>query len=139
MDSHQPEVNPFAPPTADLDFGAHGQLSPDEMALADRVTRLGAALLDGLLYMIAMIPASYVGISAGTIREGGDYWVFKSMVQGVGVISAVAWVGLLIFQAYLISTTGQTLGKRWTKIKIVKLHGSPLDDHVAGTKVVALN
>lgn len=127
MDSNHPEVNPFAPPTADVDFGVQGQLSPDEMALADRGTRLGAALLDGVLYMAAMIPAIVVGVSSGAMREGGGLWVFKSMTEGLGIITAVAWLGLLVFQAYLVSTAGQTLGKRWTKIKIVKMDGSPVN------------
>jgi uncharacterized RDD family membrane protein YckC len=127
MDSNQPDVNPFAPPTADVDFGTQAQLAPGEAALADRGTRLGAALLDGLLYVVAMIPAIIAGISAGSVSEGGNYWVFKAMTNGVGIITAVAWLGLVIYQAYLVSTTGQTLGKRWTKIKIVKMDGSPVN------------
>ncbi len=127
MDSNQPEVNPFAPPTADVDFGTQAQEAPGQMALADRATRLGAALLDGLLYVVAMIPAIVVGISAGVAREGGNFWVFKAMTNGVGIITAVAWLGLVIYQAYLVSTTGQSLGKRWTKIKIVKMDGSPVN------------
>jgi uncharacterized RDD family membrane protein YckC len=127
MDSNERDVNPFAPPTADVDFGYQGLLASEEMALADRSVRLGAAMLDGLLTIVAMIPAIVVGVSAGTVREESNLWLFRSMINGTGLITAVSWVALLVYQAYLVSTTGQSLGKRWTHIKIVKMDGSPVN------------
>jgi uncharacterized RDD family membrane protein YckC len=36
------------------------------------------------------------------------------------------FAALWIYQWYLVSTTGQTLGKRWAGIRIVKVDGSPV-------------
>ena len=46
------ESNPFAPPSAELGADA----TPGSGPLADRGTRLGAAILDGLLYVPLLIP-----------------------------------------------------------------------------------
>jgi uncharacterized RDD family membrane protein YckC len=35
--------------------------------------------------------------------------------------------GLAIYQWILIATTGQTLAKKWLKMKIVKVDGTPVD------------
>src|SRR5262249_42972993 len=40
---------------------------------------------------------------------------------GLGPIAALA-----LFQAYLLSTRGQTLGKKWIGIRIVRLDGGPV-------------
>jgi uncharacterized RDD family membrane protein YckC len=39
-------------------------------------------------------------------------------------VGGLYFLGLAIFQTYLLSTRGQTLGKRWMGIKIVKLDGT---------------
>jgi hypothetical protein len=45
---------------------------------------------------------------------------------GSALIVVLSIAALWAYQWYLLSTTGQTLGKRWSGIRIVKVDGSPL-------------
>ncbi|HRC85697.1 MAG TPA: RDD family protein [Thermoanaerobaculia bacterium] len=110
--------NPYRAPTArvaDMPFGG-------EQVQAERGTRLVAILLDGLIYvgamMIFLIPG-FILLAASAKRQD----------PGVGFIvlaalAAVAMLGLLIYNLSLLASNGQTLGKRYCKIKIVRLDGS---------------
>lgn len=110
--------NPYAPPQQDtFSYGgaAYGAAT-DMHVLADRGTRLGAHLIDVGLYMACfflMIPF------AVTENEG-------IVMAGFG-LGCLAFLGLWIYQMVLISQSGQSLGKKWTGIKIVKIDGSEVD------------
>lgn len=125
------QYNPYAPPTAGAAFNAPDGRYYGEQILAERLTRLGAILLDGLLMLLAVTPGIVVAtlafVSSAASRharrptfEPGDFAV-------AGLLAAVLMLPLYGYQWYLISKTGQTLGKRWTGIKIVKLDGLPVD------------
>jgi uncharacterized RDD family membrane protein YckC len=118
-------LDPFAPPTADLD----PRLLPDgaEQPLAGRWTRLGAVWLDG----IVLIPSLIIG-GVITFLMKKDAWTpetFKSPEQALSIsfVFLLCCIPVLAYQWYLMSTTGQSLGKRWTKIKIVKKDGRPVN------------
>lgn len=117
--------NPYAPPTADIDQGA--QLGQDgQYVLAERGTRLGAVLIDGLLALAAALPAGV--ILAFTVYAGrGTFNSSESelMVYGLFGLMGLMVLGFMIYQWYLIATTGQSLAKRWMGIKIVRIDGSP--------------
>jgi uncharacterized RDD family membrane protein YckC len=119
------EVNPYAPPTSDVNMGKRPQAREGD--LAERGTRLVAKMLDGLMTLALMLPViiSSVG-SAATTADSASHLAFLRgfLANGLAMVSGVACLALIAFQAYLISTTGQSLGKRWLKIKIVKLDGS---------------
>jgi uncharacterized RDD family membrane protein YckC len=120
------EHNPYAPPSGGyLPQQGYGQ-DPywQSYELASLGARLGAALLDGILSFVAAIPGffllykyfSAIGSSFDSTKED-DLWI------GLGVMV----IGLLlvsIYQWYLITTRGQSLGKKWLHIRIVKLDGS---------------
>jgi len=119
--------NPYAPPSSDVNAGTLPEVE-GEIRLADRGTRFVAALVDGLLYMVVLIPALVLIFSTGAMRDGGNTAIFRAFVAGpMGFISLFAWLGLLGFQAWLISTTGQSIAKRLFKIKIVKMDGSKVN------------
>ncbi len=106
-----PNANPYAPPAADVNFGA-GIVAPDMAQIpAERGTRLGAALLDGLLALAVVLP--------------GLLMVFVSHSPAGLPIMLIPVLALFIYQWYLISTRGQSIAKGWLRIKIVKLDGSP--------------
>lgn len=104
--------NPYTPPSV----GAQGPNWAQAIAqpLASPGTRLGAAFLDGFLFggiaIVSMILDAIIGSAALT---GG------SMALGA--------LALMVYQWHLLSTTGQSLGKKWTGIRIVKVDGSPVD------------
>ena len=117
--------NPYAPPTADVDQGL--QFHPDQYVLAERGTRLGAALIDAMLAVAAAAPAGVIlGVTIGFGRStfGGDSDV---MVIGLIGLMVVMVLGFMCFQWYLIATTGQSLAKRWLGIKIVRMDGTPVN------------
>jgi uncharacterized RDD family membrane protein YckC len=104
-------VNPYAAPSADLNAG----VGADSAALASRGSRFGAALLDGLLFLVAYIP--FLAI------KGDD-----GLPTGMGMaIGGLLFLGVAIYQIVGAVTRGQTLGKRLLGIKVVKLDNSPVD------------
>jgi uncharacterized RDD family membrane protein YckC len=113
--------NPYAPPTpgADQSPQPHLYSTGEDHILAGRGTRLAAALIDGALALGSALPGIIL-LAALSSGSGGD--------DGLIVGGAVAVVGLLalgIYQIYLISTTGQSLAKKWLGIKIIKTDGMP--------------
>jgi uncharacterized RDD family membrane protein YckC len=104
-------LNPYAPPS--LGAETYGSAHTHEFeVLADRGARLGAHIIDNVL----LFGAAMIGLPGVIISED------------VGVVMALFGVAaLLVYQWYLLSTTGQTLAKKWLKIRIVKLDGSPVD------------
>lgn len=105
------ELNPYAPPDADepipssLDFA---QGIP-----AERGTRLGAAMIDGLVYTAAALPG--LVMMAGADRQ--DPW------PAIVVFSVLLCIAVG-YQWYLITTVGQSIGKRALRIRIVRLDGT---------------
>ena len=116
-----PTVNPYSPPTSDTNDGATWPQNQDadyKMA-ADRGTRLGAANIDALLNLATMIPAIVLDV----LMRGGEMsaYTIAALVLGLGILP------LAIYQWYLVATTGQSLAKKWLRIRIVKANGDPVD------------
>lgn len=113
-------ANPFETPNADISRGFSDDPSYETPALASRGDRLIAQIFDGLL----MLPGIAVG--AVLVAMNGGEPEGPLVFAGIGVMAL--WIlGLTIYQWYLISTSGQSLGKRWKEIKIIKQDGSDVD------------
>jgi uncharacterized RDD family membrane protein YckC len=128
MQPHE-NYNPYAPPSADVDQGLQLQ-SGDDYVLAERGTRLGAALIDGLLAVAAAAPRHHPRLH-DLLRHQRHDQPRRRRDDGYGVIAVGALMVLMIlafmgYQWYLIATTGQSLAKRWLGIKIVRVDGSPV-------------
>jgi uncharacterized RDD family membrane protein YckC len=82
------------------------------VSLASRRRRLLAALIDALLLATVVI----VGVVAAVAKNGSD-----AFVSTCALLVALTWLAL---QWLLLWRTGQSLGKRWTKIRIVCEDGS---------------
>jgi uncharacterized RDD family membrane protein YckC len=107
----EPTLNPFAAPRAELEGG----VVVAEQQLADRGTRLVAVLLDS----VVALPLVILGVVVAVAGKGNDTLV----AIGIGVV-VLAAIALVVYQIVLLSTRGQTLGKRWMKVKIVALDGT---------------
>jgi uncharacterized RDD family membrane protein YckC len=117
-----PASNPYAAPHADLDAPPIAVTTP---ALpAGRAARLGAQLIDlVLLTMPVMMVSVGAVLSVQAHRPGA-----LPQSQADALLMTLGGVGvalLMLFQLYLLSATGQSLGKRWVGVRIVKLDGSP--------------
>ncbi len=127
MEPNRPEMeNPYAPPSSDVNAG---KLPPAVAGmLAERGTRFVSQLVDGLLYLVVLLPAFIAGFQTGAFAEGGNTAIFRSFVTGpLGIISGIGWLALIAYQAYLVATTGQSIAKKLFKIQIVKVDGSPVN------------
>lgn len=130
----------YCPPASDVNAGMPA--SATAAALAERGTRLWAASIDGILISIPLLPVMVVGIyygvqtQMGIARAGGDSVPqFPSIgaseltvfLAGAGVLGFLGALGIAVYQWVLISRTGQSLGKKWTGIRIERVDGTRVD------------
>lgn len=105
------DPNPFESPQTEPVLRPAGQAP-----LAERQARALAVSIDGLFYLLAVVP----GLFAFARPEEEDSLVLFGGLAGLAVF------GLVVYQTYLVSTTGQSIGKRIMGIKIVRLDRSPV-------------
>ena len=113
-------ASPYSPPKANLEGGV---AQVGVMPLATAGSRLAAVLVDGLLFL----PAIVVGIIVAMMMKPAPGAPPPPM--GAGSMALAAVVGLyglavVIYQIIMLSTRGQTVGKKAMKIRIVRLDGS---------------
>lgn len=91
------------------------------LPLADRGTRLVAAIVDGVIMMIVGFPIVFgVGFVIGSIMGNG---IVAQLISQV--LSGVVGIGIfLAVNGYFLNANGQTIGKLITKIKIVNDDGT---------------
>lgn len=108
--------NPYAAPRAPV----ASPVNTAELVRADRGTRLGAYLLDGILYAACFTPG-YVQLSLA----GADSPVaYGALGTGISVLAALAGLALFACNLWLLHAHGQTVAKRWLDIRIVRGDGS---------------
>jgi uncharacterized RDD family membrane protein YckC len=88
-----------------------------ELEPASRWLRLGAVLLDSIIGGFLMLPGIGVMASAGVFTHANQPNT-PLMLAGFGIFGMAAIV-LLGIQIYLLTTRGQTMGKKLLGIKIV--------------------
>jgi uncharacterized RDD family membrane protein YckC len=97
---------------------------------ATRLSRLGAVLLDIVIFSVPLIPLYGVLFTAmfharGNLRNSSALWL--SAMAGTGVF---LYVGLLVYLALLVLTivlvyrNAQTIGKKLVGIKVARTDGS---------------
>ena len=80
--------------------------------LAGRITRLGAVILDGFIYLIP--PVILAVVTPLLVHGPGGETV-------TGVFILIAFVIVFLYQMVLLIKDGQTLGKKALRIRIVKM------------------
>jgi uncharacterized RDD family membrane protein YckC len=121
-----PSNNNFAPPRSVV---ADVPAEDSSLEKASRVSRLGAVILDGLLFGVPFIPSYWavfttMGISA-TVRP--TPWGIWAAAAATG---AMFWAATLIALVLIAITTlfvyrnGQTIGKKLLGIKVVRTDGA---------------
>ena len=114
-------TNPYAPPQAIVE----DVVDPfEKVVLADRGTRLGAAILDGfifagLVYLPLMVT---LGLNTAAGENGSDTMVLIG--SALAMMGFVVWIGLTI--RYVLRN-GQSIAKKITGIKVVRRDGSPVN------------
>ncbi|MEO6801047.1 MAG: RDD family protein [Rhodanobacter sp.] len=125
------ETNPYAAPAAVVD-DVQGRFDGDlESRKAGRGKRLGAALLDGVINVVWLIPVVLGATMAVGVRQG---------TKSAGLMIAVFLLGLILLAAMvvincvMIHRSGQTIGKRTLDIAMVRSNG----DHMGLVRYIFL-
>jgi uncharacterized RDD family membrane protein YckC len=117
-------LNPYASP-ADTATGA-AQPALEHAQLATPSSRLGAHILDMLLLMLAALPGGGLGGLLGASFEFEQDGVNTSGAPALAMgFAGLTMCAFYCYQCYLIAGQGQSLGKRWSYIRIVLEDGSP--------------
>ncbi|MCH8350935.1 MAG: RDD family protein [Chloroflexi bacterium] len=75
------------------------------VGLADRGSRLGAAIIDGIIFLVAVVLLAVLGPALAVIGS---------------VLGGLGFIAIIIYQMVLLTKDGQTLGKKALGIRIVK-------------------
>lgn len=111
--------NPYAAPTAHVS----DVVSDTRLELASRATRLGAFLLDNALMLgPTFVLLFYIGFSAAAQRA--DLSKVTTSMSGMFMLIGLILIVVAIVNLVFLYNSGQTIGKRWLGIKIVRLDGS---------------
>ena len=114
-------TNPYAPPQAIVADIAE---PIDRLMLADRGTRLGAAILDGIIFAgMVYLPLVLTLLAGGAAGQEGD-GVMALIGFSLAGIGLVAWIWLTV--RYVLRN-GQSIAKKMTRIKVVRRDGSPVN------------
>jgi uncharacterized RDD family membrane protein YckC len=130
---YQPEGG-APPPGYGAGPGVYG--GPPQAVYAGMGKRLAAAILDGLIGCVAMIPGFIIiGIAtAGAVSSAGPQ---GRMSDEAGIaFGGALFLGYLVifigaaavwfYNVYLLGRDGASLGKRWMKIKVLDPNGQPI-------------
>jgi uncharacterized RDD family membrane protein YckC len=104
-------LNPYAPPSVDVSRPIHVAARAQLASLGER---LGAALLDGLVAVGAMVP-----FIIGVAMNDRDTDTIPPLGLALMAAGGVALLGLFVYNLVLLGQKGQTLGKKWLGICIV--------------------
>ena len=113
MESETANHNPYAPPQSLL----AAQPPPLRQEPAGRAIRLGAVLIDNVMFTIAFLPGYLLWLEempADTV----------SVLQWIAPVTGLLGLGLLSCNLWLLHRQGQTLAKSWLSIRIVRTDGS---------------
>jgi uncharacterized RDD family membrane protein YckC len=105
--------NPYAPPSERADGIAEAPtIAPGELRLASPSQRLLAKAIDAALLGLSLAPGIVV-----------QFWWDTDLGVGLWMLGLLA---ILVVQWALTTTSGQTIGKRWTGLRVVTDKGEPI-------------
>lgn len=115
-------TNPYAPPKGavrDID-------STDGTEPAERVTRLAAAFLDGIIFLVMVYVPALIALAGGGafVQPGEPVEINQTLIivgAALAVAGLVAWIWLSVL--YVIRN-GQSIAKKMLGIKVVRKDGS---------------
>jgi uncharacterized RDD family membrane protein YckC len=103
----------YRPPSAHVEDWAPAP----EVEAATRLSRLGAAFLDGLFFGLVGVA---LALAVPALLMAGS----RELALGVGLLGILAFLGLLIWNAMLLHQEGQTLGKKVVGIRMITSDGN---------------
>lgn len=116
----QTVTNPYAPPQATVRDIADPTARTEP---AERVTRLGAAVLDGIIGMVIMAIPGALGVLIILFGNRNGENPVTVVAGSLVILAGVAAWGWLTYVN--VKRSGQTLGKKVVGIKVVRTDGAP--------------
>lgn len=115
------ETNPYAAPEATVDDLRAWDAQGLEERKASRGKRLGAALLDGAINLVWILPFLWGAMMAADVNRG-----IKPAAPMVGLmlLGFALLVAIFVVNCLMLHRSGQTIGKRTLNIAIVRTDGS---------------
>ena len=115
-----PNPNPYAPPRARV----HDVADPKAaIVLAERSSRLGAAIVDGVIFAVMVYVPIIVVAATGRAGADSDNAAGPVLLAfSLTLAGFIAWAWLTLRQ---MKATGQSLAKKRFNIKVVLSDGSP--------------
>jgi uncharacterized RDD family membrane protein YckC len=113
MESETANHNPYAAPQSPL----AAQPPSLRQEPAGRAIRLGAVLIDNVLFTIAFLPGYLLLLEEMPVDTA-------SILQWIAPVTGLLGLGLLGYNLWLLHRQGQTLAKSWLGIRIVRADGS---------------
>jgi uncharacterized RDD family membrane protein YckC len=112
-------TNPYAPPQAAVQDIA----DPYALAvLADRGTRLGAAILDGVIFAgMVYLPMVFAFVGIGSAEDSPQD---PRLAVGAAVVTAVGFIVWCWLTIKYVLRNGQSIAKKLLDIKVVRSDGS---------------
>jgi uncharacterized RDD family membrane protein YckC len=119
-------TNPYAPPSATVYDVTDGTAT---MVPADRLARLGASILDGIVIGVLVYLPFFAGFGISAAMSPGDLSSDAGLAPVpllVGVFLGLIGFGVwAVFTIRYVTQNGQSIAKRWLNIKVVRTDGSP--------------
>ncbi len=119
--------SPYSPPNPFV-TAAGATRADEQLVLAGRGRRLGAVLLDGLLFFFVCLPgfawliSSFGGLQHDSMDHASPVETLTRLAAPL-LLVLVPLLVLLVYQTWLLSARGQTIGKRLLGIRIVRMNG----------------
>ncbi|MHB1057754.1 MAG: RDD family protein [Rhodanobacter sp.] len=117
------ETNPYAAPAAEVDDVRAWDAHDLENRKAGRGKRLGAALLDGFINLVWLIPVVWGATMAVDVRQGTKP---AAPMVGVMLLGLALLLGVFVVNCVMLHRSGQTIGKRMLDIAVVRTDGSSI-------------
>lgn len=111
------DFNPYQAPSAHVEDVNDNE----DSELAERGTRLGAVILDSLIFLV---PGLFAIIPAMALMRGD---AAETMGIGATIAVSVGVLGMLVvfvIDLVMLHRSGQTIGKRMLNVKIIRSDGS---------------
>lgn len=111
------DFNPYQAPSAHIEDVNDNE----DSELAERGTRLGAVILDSLIFLV---PGLFAIIPAFLLTQRGNA---EAMSVGTMIAVTVGVLGMLVvfvIDLVMLHRSGQTIGKRMLNVKIIRTDGS---------------
>jgi uncharacterized RDD family membrane protein YckC len=112
-------TNPYAPPRTVVQDIVRPQSG---VALADRGARLGATILDSLIFAgMVYVPMFFAAFTAEAATSGESA---ATMVLGAGALTIVGFAVWCWLNIRYVLRNGQSIGKKLVGIKVVRADGT---------------